>query len=246
MEYRREYLGGNVTALVSDEHSFGTDAILLADFARPRKSDFVCDLGTGCGIIPLLWCREKRTEKITAIEIRAQACEQLTAALELDSLGEKIEVVNADLKKLKGVVPFGRYDLVTMNPPYKAPGSGMKSTTEAALTARHEVACELSDIVKTASDLLKFGGRFCLCHRPERLTDVLTEMRKNSVEPKRLQTVVQQHGKAPWLILVEGKKGGKSGMIIEPELSIMNGDEYSDELKKIYDGYCKEQKTVKV
>ncbi|MCR4614560.1 MAG: methyltransferase [Clostridiales bacterium] len=241
-ELRSEYLGKGIYVLVSRSHGFGTDAILLAHFANVKKNELICDLGTGCGIIPLLWCREERNQKITALDIQQQACFQLSESIKLNGLEDKIKVLNADLKQLKGVLPFEKYDLVTMNPPYKAPSAGIKSSSEADLTARHETACTLDDIIKAASQLLRFGGRLCLCQRPERLCDIFCTMRKYSIEPKRLRTVAQTCGKAPWLILVEGRKGGKSGTVIEPDFFIMDGDDYSDELKLIYKDYFKDKK----
>jgi len=234
-----EYLGAGISAVVSAEHTFGTDALLLANFAAPKKSEKACDLGTGCGIIPLLWCRDERTEKITAVEIQPAACEQVQAAIEQNSLREKLEIVNADLRELKGKLTLGAWDLVTMNPPYKAANTGIKSRGEAELIARHEVLCTLEEIAKAAAELLKFGGRFCLCHRPERLCDVFAAMREAGIEPKRLRLVAQANGKAPWLILAEGKKGGKPGLNIEPQMVIKKDNgEYTDGMRAVYGEYA--------
>ncbi len=237
-----EYLGAGITAVISGEHGFGTDAMLLAYFASPKRTDRVCDLGTGCGIIPLLWCREKRENLITAIDIQPAACEQVRQAIELNSLQDKLEVINADLREMKGVVPLGIFDTVTMNPPYKAADAGIKSADTAALIARHEVMCSLSDIMQAAEKLLRFGGRFCICHRPERLSDILCLMRENSIEPKRLRLVCQREGAAPWLVLAEGRKGGRrGGLKIEPSLLLMSGSDYSDEMKIICSEYLKQK-----
>lgn len=236
---RLEYLGSGITAVVSSEHGFGTDALLLAYFAAPKKKNKACDFGTGCGIIPLLWCRQERTEKITAVEIQPEACRQVQSAIERNGLQEKLEIVNADLRRLKGLLPMASFDLVTMNPPYKAANAGIKSTAEAERIARHEVLCTLDESAAAAAALLKFSGRFCLCHRPERLCDVLTAMRGTGIEPKRLRLVAQKNGKAPWLILVEGRKGGKAGMVIEPQLCIEKDvGGYSDEMRGIYGTYA--------
>ncbi len=235
---KNENLGAGITAVISDAHGFGTDAILLAHFAAPKKNDKACDLGTGCGIIPLLWCREARAAKITAVEIQTGACEQVRKAIEINRLSGRLEIVNADLRELKGVLPAGAFDLVTMNPPYKAQGAGRASKDEAGLIARHEVMCTLEEAAAAAAGLLKFGGRFCLCHRPERLCDVFTAMRAAGVEPKRLRMVAQTNGKAPWLILAEGRKGGKPGLVIEPQLAVENeSGGYSEEMKSIYGDY---------
>lgn len=238
-DMRLEYLGSGISCVVSSDHGFGTDALLLADFAAPKRKEKVCDLGTGCGIIPLLWCRNEHTEKITAIEIQAAACEQVQAAIKHNALENKLEVIRADIRCLKDVLPAGYYDLVTMNPPYKALHSGIKSSGEAGLIARHEVMCTLEEAAVAAAGVLKFGGRFCLCHRPERLCDVFAALRGAGLEPKRLRPVAQTEGRTPWLILVEGKKGGKAGMIVEAQLLIKNDNgDYSDAMKKIYGEYA--------
>lgn len=241
-ETRREYLGGGITAVVSSAHSFGTDAVLLADFAAPSKKATCCDLGSGCGIIPLLWCR-KEGGKITAVELQPQGTRQTEEAIELNGLSERLTAVNADLRELKGRVPFGYFDLVTMNPPYKANGAGIESSTSADKIARHETMCTLTQVCMTAAKLLNFGGRFCICIRPERLCELFCEMRASGIEPKKLRLVAKCAGKAPWLVLVEGRRGGKSGMTVMPDLFVHaeNGG-YSDEMKKIYGDYLPENR----
>ncbi len=241
-EFKKEYLGAGITAFVSNSHIFGTDAVLLADFAAPSKKARCCDLGSGCGIIPLLWCK-RETGKITAVEIQPLAVEQINAAIEFNSLSERLEAVNADLRELKGKVPFGCYDVVTMNPPYKASGAGIESRSGADKIARHETMCSLSDVCAAAKKLLNFGGRLCMCIRPERLCELFCEMRAADIEPKRLRLVSKLPGKAPWLALVEGRRGGRSGMTVEPELFVYgDSGEYSDEMKKIYGDYLLENR----
>ena len=215
---------------------------MLADFAAPSKKARCCDLGSGCGIIPLLWCK-RETGKITAVEIQPLAVEQINAAIEFNSLSERLEAVNADLRELKGKVPFGCYDVVTMNPPYKASGAGIESRSGADKIARHETMCSLSDVCAAAKKLLNFGGRLCMCIRPERLCELFCEMRAADIEPKRLRLVSKLPGKAPWLALVEGRRGGRSGMTVEPELFVYgDSGEYSDEMKKIYGDYLLENR----
>ena len=233
-----EYLGSGISAVITKSHRFGTDALLLASFAAPKKKEKACDFGTGCGIIPLLWCRSERKEKVAAVEIQPEACEQVKMAIELNSLQEKLEIFNADLRGLKGVLTMGAWDLVTMNPPYKASDAGIKSFSEADLIARHEVMCSLEEVAAAASGLLKYGGRFCLCHRPERLCDIFFAMRSAGIEPKRMKTVAQTAGKAPWLVLVEGRKGGRAGMKIEPQLLLQNEDGgYTPDMLAVFGEY---------
>lgn len=236
--FREENLGGGVKALLSESHGFGTDALLLACFANPSASSVSCDLGTGCGIIPLLWCRG-RCGEITAVELQEQGCEQLRGAIELSSLEGRVKVVNADLRELKGIVPFGAFDLVTMNPPYKAHGAGLQNADEARRIARHAVMCSMGDICAAAAKLLKFGGRFCVCIRPERLSEVFSEMQKAGIEPKRMRTVSKCLSRAPWLVLIEARRGGRTGMVIDPPLYIYDDlGGYSAEVMAMYGEYA--------
>lgn len=95
--------------------------------------------------------------------------------------------------------------------------------------------CNIDDVCRAAERLLKFGGRLCVCNRPERLSDVLFAMKSNNIEPKRLRFVSKTASDAPWLFLVEGKKGSKPFMQIEPQLYIRSESGFSEELQKIYD-----------
>ena len=230
MEYSKEQLGNSIEIAVSEDHTFGTDAMLLNYFTQYRKNEIACDLGTGCGILPLLWCRGE-VNKITAVDIQKKACEQLEYSIKLNSLEGKIEVYNIDLKEISEHLPREKYNLVTMNPPYFKMNSGKMADTEASYIARHEFKCNLEDIIKAADYLLKYGGRLCMCHRAERLSELMTLMTKYSIEPKRLRLVSQRADTVPWLVLVEGKKGGKEGLKIEPSLFMYNQDNsYTDEV----------------
>ncbi|MBQ6873046.1 MAG: methyltransferase [Clostridia bacterium] len=242
---RLEPLGKNMKIVVSDSHPFGTDAILLADFADIHKGDRVCDLGTGCGIIPLLWHKGGKAKHISAVDIQPKACSQLKKSLEINGITEGFDVYNADLRELKGVIEFGKLDVVTMNPPYKPVGTGIESISDAEKIARHETMCNLDDLVESAKRLLRFGGKLCLCHRPERLCDIMTSMRNGGIEPKRVRFVSQTVGKAPWLVLVEGKNGSKPHLTVEKELYIKNPDgSDSEEMLRIFGDYREGEKNA--
>ena len=153
-------------------------------------------------------------------------------SVELNGL-DNISVVNADLKELKGVLPFGSFDLVCCNPPYKESGTGIKNPDGEKLLARHEEGCTIGDICLAAKNLLQFGGRFVMCQRPERLADVLEAMRSNDLEPKRLRFVQQRPEKPPKLFLVEGRRGGKKGGLVTESTLFIE----SDEMLGIYGSY---------
>ncbi|MCR5523944.1 MAG: methyltransferase [Clostridia bacterium] len=242
MSFTEEYIGSGITVLVSPEHTFGTDAVLLADFAKPKPDYKNCDLGSGCGIIPFLWLK-KGCKDITAVEIQRQGYEQIIQSVKINNVSDRIKVYNADLRCLKGILPFGYFNLVTMNPPYTADGSGVKSLSDTDKIARHGTMCTFSDMCKTASGLLNYGGRFCVCIRPERLCELFKEMQKYQIEPKRMRLVSKTYNTKAWLVLVEGKRGGKSGITIEKSLYVYNlNNEYSEEMKKIYSDYLLENR----
>ena len=150
---------------------------------------------------------------------------------------ENFTVVNSDLKDLKGKVDFGCHTLVTCNPPYKAPNAGLKNPDSVIEVARHEVACTLRDIISVGAKLLQTSGRFCICHRPERLAELMALMSEYKVEPKRLRLVCQRKGEEPWLVLLEGRRCGKTGLRIEPTLYVEENGNFSKEMIEIYGVY---------
>lgn len=235
-----EYIDGSLKLIVSDSHTFGTDALLLAAFSAPKRRNTVCDFGTGCGIIPFYWLREG-VEKVHAAELQSLACDQVRRSVALNGIEERFTLVEGDIREIKGRLPAGEFDLVTMNPPYTASGHGIESSSKADKIARHETNLTLFDVFTGASYLLKFGGRMCICLRPERLTEAMAEMRKAKIEPKRLRFVSQRDGKAPWLFLLEGKKGRNPGLTVEKELHIEAPDgSMSEEMKEIIGEYKKD------
>ena len=233
-----EPINGRLQICVSDEHKFGTDAFLLSDFARVKRKDRCVDLGTGCGIIPLLWFREPEEAPQVAygLDIQPKAIDQMEKTVAFCGLKDRLIPVEGDLKEISDLLPTDSFTLVTCNPPYKAGNSGILNETDAHSIARHELLCTIDDVCRAAARLLKFGGRLCVCQRPERLLDTLEAMRRNKVEPKRLRFVQKRGDTAPWLFLVEGRKGSRAFLQVEAPLLIQNGqtEEYSAELRRIY------------
>ena len=235
-----EYLSEDTGVVVSDEHTFGTDALLLASFSAPKKNDVICDLGTGCGIIPFLFFRDGYSN-ITAVEIQGNACDQVERSIEMNNAEDKINLINSDLRELDFVSLNGRFSLVTMNPPYTKANGGIESEKQNERIARHETMCDISDVALCASKILKFGGRLCICGRPERLFETMKALSDKKIEPKRLRTVQKNTESAPWLFLLEGRLGGKSGMTVLPPLYIEKDDgTESDELLSILGKYREE------
>ncbi|MBR3969433.1 MAG: methyltransferase [Clostridia bacterium] len=234
---KREPIGDGKFIYVSPHHTFGTDAVLLANFAKPKQNDKLVDLGTGCGIIAFLMLRDNNCNSAYGVDISAEAI-SLAQKTGQEYDFDKFIPVLSDLKDLKGKVPFGSNTLVTCNPPYKAPGAGIKNPDSVKSVARHEVECTLEDIIATGAKLLQTGGRLCMCQRPERLAEMMYLMRKYKVEPKRLRLVCKCVGQSPWLVLLEGRRCGNAALTIEPTLYVEDGQgNFSEEMINIYGSY---------
>ncbi len=233
---KKEPLGKGFYTYVSAHHTFGTDAVLLSHFAKAAAKDKMVDLGTGCGIIPLLCLRDNNLKSAVGVDISNEATNLAQKAKEELNLSN-FTVINSDLKELKGKLDFGCHTLVTCNPPYKAQNAGIKNPDDYLKVARHEVACTLRDIIEVSAKLLQTSGRLCMCHRPERLSELMSLMTEFKVEPKRLRLVCQRKGEEPWLVLVEGRRCGKTGLRIEPTLYVEENGNFSQEMLEIYGPY---------
>lgn len=231
-----EPIGNGKEIFVSPHHTFGTDAVLLANFANAKAKDKMVDLGTGCGIIPFLVLRDKSLCSCTGVDISQEAIDLAERSAELNGFQDFVAVCE-DLNNLKGKVPSGCHTLVTCNPPYKAANSGLKNPDSVIRTARHEIECTLEDIVRVSASLLQTSGRLCMCQRPERLSELMVLMNKYKVEPKRLRLVAQRKGEKPWLFLLEGRRCGNTGLVIEPTLYIEEDGKFSQEMMEIYGSY---------
>lgn len=213
--------------------SYGIDAILLSNFAKAKG--LVMDLGTGTGIIPIRLVDDKAVEKIYGVEIQKDVAELANKSLELNGLQEKIEILNMDLKNLRGIFPKASFDTITSNPPYMKAGASIINGQDNFAISRHEIACNFEDIISISDYLLKPLGKIYLVHRPDRLVDIIYTMRKYKIEPKYIRFVQARVDKKPNLLLIEGVKGGKIDLKFYDPLIVYNEDgSYLDEIYKIY------------
>ncbi len=233
MTYEYEQIKEGLYVCRSEIHTFGTDAFLLTGFSRYHAKDRVCDLGTGCGIIPMLMQRDRPPRMIYAVDIQPEALQQLQSGISKCRITPQIQPICADLRNLWDDAPLGQLELVVCNPPYKANQAGILSDDPCKQIARHETMCNISDICEAAAKLLNYHGRLCLCCRPERLTDVMCAMRESGIEPKRLRFVCKTPDSPPWLFLLEGIKGGKPFLRMEPTLFVRSGDGMTSEAAQI-------------
>ena len=235
-------LGEGVEIYVSKNHTFGTDAVLLSHFASPKKSDRAVDMGTGCGIIPLLWMRDKALSCAAGLEISTEGVALANASRIKNGFEASLEFFEGDIKDPFVHLKKGAYTLVTCNPPYKAAGAGIISESAADKKARHETACDLRDVISAAAGLLQFGGRFAMCQRPERLSEIISLMTEYKLEPKKLRLVCRSEGDEPWLVLIEGRLGGGKGMRILPNLNLYKNGELTEEMRRIEGAYLEGSK----
>lgn len=214
---------------------FGIDAVLLSGFAHVKKGENVIDLGTGTGVIPILLEAKTQGNHFTGLEIQQQSVEMARRSVKLNGLENKITIDEGDIKQSLSIYGASVFDVVTTNPPYMNNGGGLKNDFEPKAIARHELLCNLEDIIYNASKLLKTGGRFYMIHKPHRLVDIIVTMRQYHLEPKRLRFVHSYAEKEPSLLLIEGSRNGKAMIKVESPLVIYqkNGD-YTEEIKKIY------------
>ena len=215
---------------------FGMDSVLLSVFAKNMKNNStVLDLGTGTGIIPILLCGKTNLRKVVGIEIQQDVANMAKRSSQLNNLQDRFEVVNTNIIDLKNIYEKQSFDVITTNPPYKKENTGITNENRTKLISRHEITANLEDFISISKDLLKDKGEFYMVHRPERLVDILSFMRKYKIEPKILKFVSPNKNKEPNLILIKGIKNANSFLRVEKNLYVYNEDgKYTNEILKIY------------
>ncbi len=217
-----------------DGFKFGVDAVLLSHFSNVKKKHRVIDLCTGTGIIPFLLEGKYSPKDILGIEIQDEFVDMANRSATLNKT-HNISFISEDLKNLKALKNIDKADVITVNPPYKLNNAGIVNPSDKLAIARHEIMCNLENVIEASRILLKDNGRIYMVHRPERLADIITLMRKYKIEPKRIQMVHPKLGKAPNIVLVEGQRDGGAFLKWDAPLYVYNEDgSISDEINKIY------------
>lgn len=240
-----EPLGSGLRVLVNSRHGFTTDTLLLAHFSLPRPGEHCAELGCGCGVIPLLWCRRARPAHVTAMELQPDAAALAERSVRENGLAEAVTVIQGDVREYKSLLPHQGLDRIACNPPYYPAGTGLPSRDPGRRTARHNEALTLEDVACAARYGLKFGGRLCLCLPVSRMAEAIISLSQRRLEPKRLRLVQQRPDKAPYLFLLECRLGGRPGLTAEPTLFIQDGSgRFTREMEEIYGDYREQPGTA--
>ena len=220
-----------------EKFCFGMDAVLLSSFAKAREGERVLDLGTGTGIIPILMEAKTKGANFIGLEIQEESADMARRSVLLNHLEDKISIVTGDIKEANQLFKSASFDVVTTNPPYMNQHHGLLNPDMPKAIARHELLCNLEDVVGQAAKLLKPGGRFYMVHRPFRLAEIIETMKKYRLEPKRMKFVHPYIDKEPNMVMIEGARGGKPMVTIEAPLIVYESPNvYTQEIYDIY-GY---------
>ena len=214
---------------------FGIDSVLLSDFAKEIKNNStVLDLGSGTGIISILLSKKISAKRIVGIEIQKEVYEMSKKSIILNDL-ENVDFINEDIKNLNKIIENNSCDAIVTNPPYMKKNSGIKNENEMKLISRHEIKCNIEDIIKVSSKLLKDNGELYMVHRPDRLVGIIECLRKYKIEPKKIRFVYSKKEDNSNLVLIKAVKNAGEFLKIEKPLYIYDeNNKYTDEVLEIY------------
>ena len=215
---------------------FGIDAVLLASFAKTKENEKVLDIGTGTGIIPILM-EARYSGEYTAVEIQEKVADMAKRSVIYNNLKDRIDIRNEDIKITYEKYGNGTFDVVTTNPPYMTADNGIVNPNGSKALSRHELTIDLEDIVRISARLLKNKGRFYMIHRPARLVEIMSVMRKYRLEIKRLRMVHPYIDKEANMVLIEAVCDGGAFMKVESPLIVYESQgKYTKEIMDIYYG----------
>ena len=223
----------------SEKFKFGIDAILLSHFAfdKIRKDEKVIDLGTGNGIIPLMLAKSN-AKSITGLEIQVENVELAKRSVELNQLEDKIQIVHGDIKSVSENFAKHSFDVVVTNPPYMINEHGKQNPSDAKSIARHEVLCNLEDIISAVDYLLKPCGKFFMIHRPFRLPEIFSSLINHKIEPKAIQLISPFLSKEPNLVLIEARKNANPRLKFYDNLIVYEKPGiYTEAINQIYSSF---------
>jgi tRNA1Val (adenine37-N6)-methyltransferase len=218
-------------------YRFSIDAVLLANAVNPKAGQSILDLGTGCGIIALILAFRFSGILIHGVEVQDDLAELANLNVAANALQACIQVIHKDARQLNHEDTNGPVDWIVANPPYRHSLSGRINPAPQKALARHEIALDLPQLVRTGKRMLKTRGRFVIIYPADRMTDVLTHMRAAAIEPKWLQGIYSHEGETAKLILVQGLNAGRPGLTLAPPLIVYQADgAYTPAVQAMFQG----------
>ena len=232
-------LGYKDLKIVQDNEmfNFSLDSVLLPNFVTiNKKIDRILDIGCGNAPIPLI-LSTKTDAKITGVEIQKEVYDLAIESVSINKKEDKINIINKDINDYYKEIETDSFDVITCNPPFfKYIETSNINKNDYKTIARHEVKLNLNQLFTIAKKLLKNNGVIAIVHRPERFVEVVEEMKKNNIEPKRVQFVYPKKSMEANIMLIEGSKNGKPGLkILPPIYSHQDNGEYTDDVKKYFE-----------
>ena len=210
---------------------FSLDSVLLPNFVTlSSKKVKILDIGCGNAVIPLV-LTTRTANKIDAVEIQKDVYELGKKSIEINNLKNQISIYNEDIKNYSDKLESDQYDTITCNPPFFKSMKENESNYKAI--ARHEKSLDLDSLMKISKKLLKNNGNIAIVHRTERLIDIIFSMKKNNIEPKKIQFVYPKKDKESNILLIEGTKNGNPGIkMLEPLYIYDENNQYTEQLLK--------------
>lgn len=214
---------------------FGMDAVILSDFARVRPREHVIDMGTGTGILPILMSAQREDAFFSAFEVQPQMADMAARSVQLNGLEERIRIYAEDMRNAARMLGYGCAHLVVSNPPYGKQGSTLKNSAGTVTIARHEEDINIDQWVAACAAVLRNMGRLCMVFPAQRLLELTDAFRSHRIEPKRIRMVYAKADRAPYLVLLEGMKNAKPGLLWMPPLVVYEADgRETAEIDRIY------------
>ena len=237
---------GGIRVIQTRGSGYGVDAVLLAAFAagdtgakglqkKAAKPLRIADLGTGCGVVAFITHHKLGGARLTGYDISPAAIERAQRACEMNALADDIDFVRCDIKDIDA---SGEFDAVLTNPPYfrRTPDEPGAADPDERYIARHETTADITDFAGVSASMLKEGGSLYMVHRPDRLADIISEMRAAGIEPKEMQLVVPRAGEAANMVLIHGIKGAGPELRMLPEIAVHTaGGGYTEEILRYYE-----------
>lgn len=220
----------------TDWFNFSLDSVLLSNFVSINKNtNKIIDFCTGNAPIPLI-LSTKTNANIIGVELQKEVYELAKKSVEINNLQDRIEILNMNVKDLYNKYDTDTFDVITCNPPFfKVNDNSKFNKNDIKTVARHEIEINLDDIFSIAKKLLKNNGVISIVHRPDRLVEILEIMKKNNIEPKKIQFVYPKLNSECNIVLVEGSKNGNSGLKILPPLYVHDENgKYLDEIEEMF------------